>query len=183
MGDAFMINTFSGSYEIRNERYIMDPTNDMVNWRKGGRNNQYTILTYADNSEWVLLTNKREERFCGFLYLQNEIKELNLNIMEAAENKIGIFNNKIIYLSRYYGDKKLDMNEISEHYLGELSILQKDIGFIDMLGYANLRKQDNKLYVFDTEKPSFAKEVHQKIDSFVQQHNLIRSALEESLKD
>jgi hypothetical protein len=165
-----------------NNSYIMNPNNQLVGMRKGGRFNQSVILEYQDKTEWVFLNNKTEERFCGFLYLQKAINDSNLHTLQAAENKIAIHDRKIIYLSRYYGDKKPEFMELFE-YNNEISILQQKIGFIDMTGNCNLRKKDNFVYVFDTEKTSFDKSVHEKIDSFVHQHNVIRSILEESLKN
>lgn len=168
--------------QVDNNQYIMSSTNKIVEMRKGGRFNQSIILRYEDNSEWVFLNNRPEERFCGFLYLQKAIKESNLNSVRAAENKIAIHDRQIIYLSRYYGDKKPDFMELHE-YNDELSVLQQDIGFTDAVGYTNLRKQNNTVYVFDTEKNSFDKSVHEKIDSFVQQHNLILSVVEKALNN
>jgi len=162
--------------------YTMDHSNKIVEIRNGGRFNQSIILKYKDDTEWVFLNNKQEERFCGFLYLQKALEESNLNTIQAAENKIAIHDRKIIYLSRWHGDKKPDVSETSG-YSKELSTLEQDIGFTDMPGNANLRKKDNIIYVFDTEKHSFSKGVHEKIDSFVHQHKAIRSILEESLKD
>jgi hypothetical protein len=159
----------------------MDPSNEVVEMRRGGRFNQSIILKYQDDTEWVFLNNKPEERFCGFLYLQKALEESNLNTIQAAENKIAIHDRKIIYLSRWHGDKKPDFMELFE-YNNELSTLKQDIGFTDTIGNANLRKQDGVVYVFDTEKGSFDKSVHEKIDSFVQQHDIIRSVLEKSLK-
>lgn len=166
-------------------QYIMDPTNEIVEMRKGGMFNRAIILTYKDGSEWVFLNNKGEERFCGFLYLQNAINELNLKCIRAAENKIAIHEKKIIYLSKYYGDKNPDTMDFenNDNLSDELLALKRDIGFADTAGNANLRKQDNVVYVFDTEKSSFAKSVHEKIDSFAQQHKALRSTLEESLNE
>lgn len=168
--------------QIDHSQYIIDSSNKIVSMRKGGRLDQSIILKYEDNSEWVFLNNRVVERFCGFLYLQKAIKELSLNNIQAAENKIAIHGRKIIYLSRYYGDEKPDFMELSE-YDSELSVLRQDIGFTDTIGNANLRKQDNTVYVFDTEKGSFDKSVHEKIDSFVKQHDVIRSLLEKSLNN
>lgn len=182
-----MLVTDSNRYETRTQQfdhsqYIMGSNNKIDSMRKGGRFNQSTILKYEDKSEWVFLCNNGIERFCGFLYLQNAIKDSNLKTVQAAENKIAIHDRKIIYLSRYYGDKKPDSTELLEHD-NELSVLKRDIGFTDTAGNANLRKQGNAIYVFDTEKSSFDQSVHGKIDSFVQQHDVIRSALEISLQD
>lgn len=167
----------SQTFEVDHSQYIMDANNKIVEMRKGGRFDQSIILKYEDDSEWIFLNNKPEERFCGYLYLQNAISESNLNNVQAAENKIAIHNRKIIYLSRYYGDKKPEFMELFK-YNDELSVLTQNIGFTDVGGNANLRVNGNKVYVFDTERGSFDKKVHEKIDSFVQQHNEIRSVLE-----
>ena len=169
--------------------YILDK--NFVNIRKGGRFNQSIILKYEDDTEWVFLNNNQKDRFCGFLYLEHVFKrlnsestlkklsskELNLNKIAAAENKMAIYDGKIIYLSRYCGEKK---PEFFEH-MDMFQTLQKKIGFIDIMGCANLREKDDKLYVFDTEKSSFSSSVHQKIDLFVNLHDAIRSSLEEKL--
>lgn len=174
-------SVFYETHQTDYNNYIMDPSNEVVEMRRGGRFDQSIILKYQDDIEWFFLNNKPEERFCGFLYLQKALEESNLNTIQAAENKIAIYDRKIIYLSRWHGDKKPDFMELFE-YSNELLTLKQDIGFIDIIGNANLRKQDSVVYVFDTEKDSFNKSVHDKIDSFVQQHNIIRSVLEELLK-
>ncbi len=180
-----MTPTISKLYETQQNEYtqfIMDPNNKIAEKRMGGRFNQSIIVKYEDQSEWVFLSNKPEERFCGFLYLQKAINESNLKNIQAAENKIAIHDKKIIYLSKYYGDKKPGFMELFE-YDQELLTLNKTIGFTDTLGNANLRKQNDIVHVFDTEKGSFDKSVHEKIDSFIEQHNAIRSFLEKSLND
>lgn len=171
-----------GTYEVNsNNNYIMDSANKIVEMRRGGRFNQSIILKYQDDTEWVFLNNKPEERFCGFLYLQKVLNELNVSRVQPAENKIAIHDRKIIYLSRYYGDNKPGFMELHE-YSKELSILNQDVKFTDTVGNANLREKDGIVYVFDTERGSFDKSVHEKIDSFITQHNIIRSTLEESLE-
>ena len=72
------------------ESYVMASDNPITNLRRGGRHDQSTILTYADGTEWVFLTNKAKERFCGFLYMQNAIKEAGLAKVKAAQNKMAI---------------------------------------------------------------------------------------------
>lgn len=168
------------TYQTDDNSYIMNPSNKIVEMRHGGRFNQSLILKYKDDTEWVFLNNKPEERFCGFLYLQKAINESKLNTIQAAENKIAIHDRKIIYLSRYYGDKRLDFMDMYG-YGNELSILTQDIKFNDIVGFCNLRKKDGIVYVFDTEKSSFDETVHEKIDSFVHQHNVITSILKETL--
>ena len=178
-----MIPTSSAPYGTHQttdyNSYIMNPNNKIVEMRNGGRFNQSIILKYQDDTEWVFLSNKPEERFCGFLYLQKELKKSNLNKIQASENKIAIHDRKIIYLSRWHGDKKPDFSE-TDGYTKELLTLEQDIGFTDMSGNANLRKKDDVIYVFDTEKHSFDRSVHEKIDSFVHQHKAIREILEKS---
>jgi len=172
------------TYEVKSNNnynnYIMDASNQVVNIRHGGRLNQSLILKYQDGSEWVVLNNG-EERFCGFLYLQKALNDLNVSKVQAAENKIAIYDRKIIYLSKYYGDNKPVFWQLID-YINELPVLGQKVKFIDTIGLANLRIKDGVVYVFDTEKGSFDKSVHEQIDSFVNQHDLIRSVLEKSLE-
>ncbi len=159
------------------DTYVIGSDNPVSSMRRGGRFNQSIILTYADGTEWVFLNNRGEERFCGFLYMQNAIKEAGLAKVKAAQNKMTIHDRKIIYLSQYCGETKPKMFE----YAKELSVLEKDVEFTDMPLAANLREIDGVVYVFDTEKGSFAKGVHGKIDAFVKRHDLLRATLEEKL--
>lgn len=165
-----------GSLQTDYHQYIMDPGNVCVEMRKGGRFNQSTILKYQDGTEWVFLNNIPIERFCGFLYLQKALLETNLPTIQAAENKIALHDRKVIYLSRWRGDEKPGFMEHRQ----ELSALAK-AGFIDTAQNANLRVQDGVVFVFDTEKSSFDASVHEKIDAFISQHDLIRSAVEKLL--
>lgn len=179
----FVTNSTPFESQIDNfdpNQFIIDSSNQIIEMRRGGRFNQSIILKYEDNNEWVFLNNRVKERFCGFLYLQNAIKELNLKNIQAAENKIAIHDKKIIYLSKYYGDSKPDIFELWD-YNHELSILKEKIGFIDMVANANLRKENNTVYVFDTEINSFDKTVHEKIESYFSQHDIILSFVEKSL--
>lgn len=170
-----------GTYAVNsNNNYIIDPTHHVVEMRHGGRLNQSIILKYEDGSEWVFLNNRPEERFCGFLYLQKALNDLNVSRLQPAENKIAIHERKIIYLSKYYGDNKPGFMELHQ-YSKELSVLNQDVKFTDTAGNANLREHNGVVYVFDTEKGSFDKSVHEKIDSFIHQHDRIRSILEESI--
>lgn len=159
----------------------MDSTNEFEDMRRGGRLNQSIIMKYEDGSEWVFLNNKGQERFCGFLYLQKALNDLNVSSMQAAENKIAIHNRKIIYLSKYYGDNPPSFGKV-EDYRNKLSVLNQEVKFIDTRENANLREKDGVVYIFDTEKNSFDKSVHEEIDSFIQQHDMIRSILEKSLE-
>ena len=159
------------------DNYIMaEPFTSM---RKGGRFDQSTILKYEDGSEWIFLNNVPKERFCGFLYLQNALKESGLNNVFAAENKMTMHNHQIIYLSRYCGEKR---PEYFEHK-ANLQTLSDKIGFTDTAGCANLREEDGKIYVFDTEKHSFDPTVRHKIDSFIPLHDAIKASLEELLAE
>lgn len=164
----------NGIHPTGYEDYVMDAGNKIIGMRKGGRFNQSTILTYADGSEWVFLPDKETARFCGFLYLQNALKEAGITLIAAAANKMALHDKKIIYLSQYCGEDRPGLLENSE----EISKLAK-LGFTDTTANANLRKKEGKLYVFDTEKSSFDSCVHEKIDSFVGLHHAIRSHLEE----
>lgn len=176
-----MISTVSTPYvNTRSEykNYIMDSNNQIIGMRQGGRFNQSTILKYEDGSEWIFLNNKQKERFCGFLFLQKALKDSNIDNILPAENKMAIYDRKIIYLSKYCGEKKPDIFE----RMNEIRALN-NIGFTDTPGGANLREENDKIYVFDTEKGSFAKQVHENIESFDNIHDTIRSSLEERLKD
>ena len=172
LSSSIQVEVSSSNYD----QYIMPSENQIQTMRKGGRFNQSTILTYSDGSEWVFLPNKGEERFCGFLYLQEAIKQAGLSKVKAAENKMAIHDKQIIYLSQYCGDKRLEWPD----GFNEASSLA-EIGFTDTVGLANLRKIDDVIYVFDTEKGSFANGVHEKINSFVHVHDAIRSTLEKRM--
>lgn len=133
------------------------------------------IVKYEDGSEWVFLSNSEKERFCGFLHLQNALKESNLNNFAAAENKMAIHNRKVIYLSKYCGEKRPE-------FCRNLTALLDNTGFKDFTGCANLRELEDKIYIFDTEKGSFDPSVHQKIDSYVNLHDAIQACLEAKIK-
>lgn len=163
--------------QINVNPFLMARSNTVVSSRiEGARGSQ--ILKYKDGTEWVVLPiNKVQERFCGFLYLNRAIKNSGLEHIKAAENKIAIHNEKqIIYLSRYCGDTKPEDSDHKE----EISILERKIGFIDTIYNANLRKQDDAIFVFDTEKNSFAQQLHGIIDSFIPLHNALLALLIES---
>lgn len=173
-----MINTDSStrtSHLTDFSSYVISNDNQVTNRRNGGRFDQCSILTYTDTSEWVFLKDKQKERFCGFLYLQNALKEAGLSKLKAATNKMAIYNKEVIYLSQYCGETKPDIFKDRE----QIFSLIRGTGFRETT--ANLRKKDEEIYVFDTEKASFDLGVHEKIDSFVTLHDRIRSSLEESL--
>lgn len=158
------------------DEFIMN--RHVVECRLGGKTDDYTILTYDDGTEWVFLDEKEVERFCGYLYLRYTIKKLRLNIV-AAENKISIYNGKIIYLSKYMGEQTLSIFSNEWHkYNEDMLRLEKEIGFRDLSGYYNMRIVDDMLYVFDTEKLSYHMNVHQKIDGYKELHDSIRNYLE-----
>lgn len=165
--------------EIQQNPYVMDSSNKFVDMRAGGRGNQCKILKFEDDTEWVYLPNSAQERFCGFLYLENAIKESHLEKVKAAENKMAIHNRKIIYLSRYRGEEKLSFLT-SAKYAEEIGILKEQIGFTDL---TNLRVQGAAVYVFDTEKMSFSENVHEQMDAFIHQHDALRASLEELLRN
>jgi hypothetical protein len=175
-----MLSTTLSHYtatQVDYKDYIIDA--QLMSVREGGRLNQSIILKYEDGTEWIYLGDKPQERFCGFLYLQKALKESNLNHIQPAENKMAIHERKIIYLSKYCGEKRPNFFE----HMNELQSLKKNIGFTDIDGCTNLREEGSQIYVFDTEKASFDSSVHEKIDSFVNLHNAIRAILEEKLKD
>lgn len=175
------VSVSNPSFSIDPDNYTMSSDLQIQNMRNGGRFNQSTILTYTDGSEWVVLTNKPKERFCGFLYLQNALEKADLDHkIKAAANKMAIHGKNIIYLSQYCGEKKLESMDLFKDS-GPLSILRDQIGFTDATMGTNLRKIEDKIYVFDTERDSFDPSVHEKINSFVHFHDLIRSSLEKRL--
>lgn len=159
-------------------KYVMGSNLQITQIDHGGRGNQSKILTYSDGSKWVLLTDKWKERFCGFLYLEHALKEMDgLKKIQAASNKMAIHNKDVIYLSAYCGEKKPDFFEALE----PISKLSKGIGYIDTAMCANLRKQDDVIFVFDTEKNSFDKAVYEKIELFSEKHDQIRTLLKDGL--
>ena len=160
-----------------NDEYIL--SENCVEMRKGGRLNQSIILTYSDGTEWVYLNNKPQERFCGFLYLQHVLKESKLEHILPAENKMAIHQHKIIYLSKYCGEKRPSYFE----QIDRLQALKENAGFTDIADCTNLREQDGTIYIFDTEKGSFDSRVHEKIDAFVKLHDVIKASLEKKVKD
>ncbi len=157
--------------------YIMDPNQYIVSQREGGRGKQITIVQYQDGTEWVYLSDKQKERFCGFLYLQDVIQKANEQQSVApAQNRMALHQGKIIYLSRYCGETKPEFFK----YLERILVLAK-IGFTDTGQMANLRVQNNILYVFDTEQNSFAPETGEKLHAFEPLHDAIRADLEKRL--
>ena len=89
-----------------------------------------------------------------------------------------IESGRVIYLSKYCGEEKPSLFSLQKSEWDELDLLQKEIGFTDTVGMANLRKQDGTIYVFDTPKDSFASGVHEKIDAFMQKHDAILASLQ-----
>lgn len=147
------------------ESYFIDPSVGISAIRKGGRSNSFQIVTFDDRSEWVVMTDKGNERFCGYLYLKNALEKAGSSKVKAAENKLFWDKGKVYVLSRYCGEKKLEMKDLlsNPNYIECLKLIDK-VHFSDTLGFANLRKEEDKIYVFDTEKNSFASSVHEKID-------------------
>lgn len=164
------ITTISAQVDYKD--YIQE--GKIVADRKGGRLNQSYIITYEDGTEWVFLNNKDEERFCGFLYLQKALKDSGLDDIVAAENRVALDGRDIIYLSKYCGEIRPNVFDYAEKIL-----VLNNIGFKDTAGGLNLRILDGKLYVFDTEKFSFAESVHDKIDSFKDLNDAVRKSLKE----
>jgi hypothetical protein len=161
--------------------YVISSENSCVAVRDGGRFNQSQILTYTDGTEWVLLCEKIKDRFCGFLYLQDALKKAGADKIKAAPNKMAIFDGQIIYLSQYCGEKKVGFGTPDE-CLQQMSTLVGEVGFTDIGGNANLREKDGEIFVFDTEKGSFAPKVHAQIDAFIPLHDRIRSVLAQRLQ-
>lgn len=164
--------SFEGFSSERNfDDYLL--RSKITSIRKGGRFNSMNIATCEDGSEWVVLLNGNlKERFMGYLYLEAAISELATDRLKAAENKIGSYMDKIHYFSRYVGENKLTFLDFHD----EKNLLS-ETGFKDFIGNANLRKKDDILYVFDTEKGSFSDEVHSKISEFEVMHDTIYDEL------
>jgi hypothetical protein len=156
--------------------YILD--SELVGIRQGGRFNNSTILTYEDRTEWVFLNNKAEERFCGFLFLQNALKQSNVDGVVAAENKMATYKGDIIYLSKYCGETKPDCVDNFQ----KINCIKTNAGFTDLIGCANLREVEGTVYIFDTEKGSFDPRVRDTIDQYMPLHNTIKAFLEDKLK-
>jgi hypothetical protein len=156
--------------------YIID--SELAGMRKGGRFNNSTILTYEDGTEWIFLNNKAEERFCGFLFLQDALKQSKVDGVGAAANKMAMHNGSIIYLSKYCGETKPDYLES----LKKINYIKTNAGFTDLTGCANLREVEGTIYIFDTEKGSFDPRVRDAIDQYLPLHNAIKASLEEKLK-
>lgn len=164
--------------------YIMDSQNGITSMREGGRFNRSVILTFADESEWVFLSDKGKERFCGFLYLKKALERAGVDKIFAAENKMAIHDGRVIYLSEYQGETKIDDPNMKwTEDLGEqLRKLNDEVGFIDTVAGTNLRLKNDSIYVFDTEKTSFSPAVRPEIDQFLPEHDAIRASLEGQLK-
>lgn len=165
-------STVSAKKQIDYSEYVMDQNHKIVGMRNGGRGNSSLIVQYEDGSEWVYLGNRTAERFCGFLYLQEALKQAGLENVFAAQNKLAVNNGKILYLSRYCGERKPQFEEVSK-----VNQVLSKIGFTDNSASANMRKIDDTMYIFDTEKLSFDKSVYAAIDSFKPLHDEIRSRL------
>ena len=161
--------------------FVMSSENSCINMRRGGRFDQSVILTYTDGTEWVFLNDAPKERFCGFLYLQDALKKAGVDKIKAAPNKIALHDGNIIYLSQYCGEKKISWFETPPECMKQVYKLD-EVGFTDMPGFANLREKDDTIFVFDTEKHSFAPKVHAQIDAFMPLHDRIRSVLEQRLQ-
>ncbi len=162
--------------QIDCEKYIMD--SQIIGDRLGGRDNRSVILQYESGSEWIVLDINPLERFCGYLYLQDALKTSGFSDVEPAENRMAIRDRKIIYLSKYCGEKRPSFFEHGT----QIHAFKECTGFKDIAGCANFRVEGDKIYVFDTEKWSFDESVHEKIDSFVHLHDAIRASLEEKLE-
>jgi hypothetical protein len=169
------MQSITSPYQVDYKDYIIE--NQPIDFRRGGRGNLSRILKYDDNTEWVVLDDKIKERFCGFLHLQNAIKETNSCHLEAAENKMTIIEGTIVYLSKYCGEERPTKTVI------HLTNLKEKTGYVDFVCYANMREIGDKIYIFDTEKTSFDKSVHAKIDAYINVHDDILASLKKKLED
>jgi hypothetical protein len=160
------------------QKYIIDPTLPKPLHRWGGKANAYHMFQYEDNTEWIMLDNQLAGRFCGFLFLQQALKDAGYNHIIAAENKLAIIDDQVCYLSRYCGEE-LPPKPKGMSFLGNPTVDLTEIGFTD--GNANLRMKNGINYVFDTEKGSFHSSVHAQIDAFMPLHDKIRACADQIL--
>lgn len=166
------INSASSSYD----QYTIDPS---VTIQRTERKRNQTIHTLSDGTQWVQLKDHGEERFRGYLYLNQALK--NNDFVQAAENKMMLLKTgQIIYLSKYCGDQKPDNLEpaLEQAYKG----LKEKPGYTDTENYSNARIQDGKLYLFDTEKFSFSPAVHNKIGAMEKTRDAIEDYLRTTAK-
>lgn len=147
-----------------------------IGWR------QVTILTLKDQSQWVLGSGGIQ-RFLGYQYLDQAIKHYHLEHFCVAETKLlmdkqdmnftidlyrhkklheinlpVLNSNDVISFSQDVGDERV--SSLSDAERREFGLLQDKISFTDMpisqAGYANLRRYNGKIYIFDTEYGSFS---------------------------
>lgn len=133
------------------------------------------IFTLKDQSKWVFCRGDLE-RFIGYIYLRRVIDYLGLKTTCAAESKFMLMPGKsdisvtihpsgkgrlkdipvidspdFCTFSRYYGDERVEFYDRSYDLSNDLLLLIK-YGFLEI---SNIRKKDEKFYVFDTEYDSF----------------------------
>lgn len=143
------------------EQYLIDPSVAFLHERNGGRGDNIEIITLSDGTQWVpLLDSKVHERFCGFLFLKKALEEAGRSKVKPADNKLFFNGKKVLYLSRYCGEKKMEGFKFLEDWI---ALVQA--GFTDTGESANMRIVEGELRVFDTEKASFDPKVHGQIDA------------------
>jgi len=142
------------------------------------------IITLKDGTQWIA-GDKGLQRFLGALYLKKAIEHHGLHQWRAVETKFILKNtgetitiqvkksqddplkniftinsDKFISFSRYIGDDKVTNTDL-EKILGDLierHAITHATGFFDMGSageYPNLRIQDHKITLIDTEYSSF----------------------------
>lgn len=146
----------------------------------GGNGRLFQTYTLNDGSEWVMGQGGLN-RFLGHLYLKKAIEHYKLETLCVAETRFASKNPNgditirihpngrdrlqnipvidsmdFFSLSRYVGEERLPMLLRDAKEREELRILSTKIGFTDMLGYANLRRKNGKIYIIDTEYGSFS---------------------------
>lgn len=140
----------------------------------------------GNKKDWVLTTGSGEERFLGYLYLvkalaekQSEIEKAGIKL-KVAKTRMYNQGGSVFYLSRYVEGKRPSVfGGLSE----AINILNS-IGYRDTLAniYQCSKEGKNKgiIFVYDTEKSSFDKEVwNEKIatDDAIEYHKELKTTL------
>lgn len=140
------------------------------------------------DGEWVQCINKPIERFIGYKYLSQKIKEKTANEAfnykwSAAKTVLVVINNNLFAFSQYVGENKPEFNKMpgnigyyNNKAASDLTILSNEIGFTDYCykPAVNMRIQDGTIIVIDTEKGSFDKSVHDKVFGGISKLNIKR---------
>jgi len=153
--------------DVDYSQYLIDPERSIKSIDEKSEPRLFMVVTFDDDSQWVVLPDYRVDRFCGYLYLREKLQ--GNGTLQPAENRLFWDGKSLAYLSKYCGAEKVGAFEgfTEKKSLG-------DVGFEDL---GNLRKLDGVIYVFDTEKGSFDKRVYEEIDEFRKVHDAALTAL------